>query len=248
MPISYSNTRLTTFKRCRLRYLWNYVKKQPQKEGLALRRGRAAHKALASFYAGRTPMKAIQEAWDEYSPHDETSLTKLFELEKILLRYMDWARDNDKWKVLEIETSVEAKYGRIHLMGIWDLLVNRGGKIFIVDHKFQKSHQMSHLEVDSQVSHYLALAKLTGVEVHGMIYNIINLELGETKTIAIREITTRQPYFIDSYLESLIPQVKEIKKIEKGTLPIYPNWTKDCCWDCSFYRQCVDTPFKSVSK
>lgn len=241
--ISFSNTRLTTFKRCRLKYHWQYVDKQPQKEAVALRRGRAAHAALAEFYKGMDIKDAVRVAWYEYDPFTDDSLDKMYELDTLLTRYMKWAKVNDRFRVLDVEKTVEVKYGKIKLMGIWDLLVNMSGKNLIVDHKFQKSHSFSNLEVDPQVTHYLALAKLAGIEVHGLLYNIVNLESGETKNIAFRELVGRQDYFIENYLKSLEPQVKEIKKLEKETLPIYPNWTKDCCWDCSFYRQCVDTPF-----
>jgi PD-(D/E)XK nuclease superfamily protein len=244
MPISFSNTRLTTFKRCRLKYHWQYVDKQPNHESPALRRGRAAHKAMAGYYSGLSPRKAILEAWREFDPFDPISYAKMLELDTILTRYFDWAKLNDNWKVLKVEETIEAKYGRHHLMGIWDLLVDKRGKKFIVDHKFQKSHTFSNLEVDPQVSHYLALAKLAGIEVHGLIYNIVNLELGETKNIAFREITGRQDYFIDAYLESLVPQIKEIKQAEKGKFPIYPNWTGDCCWQCSWYKKCLQEPYR----
>lgn len=244
MAISFSNTRLTTYKRCRLKYHWQYVDKQENHEGLALRRGRAAHKALAAYYEGESPKKAIRYAWEEYGPSDDHLFQKMQELDFLLDRYFKWAKKTDRWRVLKVEHTVEAKWQGISLMGIWDLLVDVRGKKFIVDHKFQKSHSFAHLEVDTQVSHYLALAKLLGIEVHGLIYNIVNLELGETKTVALREIVGRQDYFIESYLQSLIPQVKEIKKAEKKKLPIYQNWTRDCCWDCQFMRQCVDKPYK----
>lgn len=243
--IAYSNTRLTTFKRCRLKYHWQYVDKQVQQEGVALRRGRAAHAAMAAFYGGQSIKAAVGVAWDEYSPPNGKAIARMHELDLILTRYFEWSVLNDHWQVMAIEKSVEAEYNGIKLMGIWDLLVNWAGKIFIVDHKFQKSHTFSHLEVDTQVTHYLALAKLLSVPVHGLIYNIVNLEVGNTQTIALREIAGRQDYFIDAYLAGLAPQIKEMKKADKKILPLYPNWTKDCCWDCSFYRQCIDRPFRA---
>lgn len=249
MAISYSNTRLTTFKRCRLKYHWQYVdKSNTSSEGLALRRGRAAHIAMAQFYSGQPVKQAIRAAWNEYDPFDAETMRKMEELDAILTRYFAWAKVNDRWKVLAIERSVEVSWNKRKLMGIWDLLVKKSGKIFIVDHKFQKSHSFSNLEVDPQVTHYLALAKLMGIEVHGLIYNIVNLELGDTKTIALREIVGRQDYFIQSYLESLEPQIKEIEKAEKNKLSIYPNWTRDCCWDCQYYRRCIDSPYKILAK
>lgn len=242
---SYSNTRLTTFRRCRLKYHLTYVDPVPQKDSLALRRGHAAHVALAKYYSGSTIKEAAGAAWADYAPQSDEAIKRMHDLDHILVRYFNWAAIYDQWKVLAVERTVEASYNGIKLMGIWDLLVNRQGKNYIVDHKFQKSHQTSNLEVDSQVSHYLALAHLLGIEVFGLIYNIVNLETGNTEKVTVRATATRQKYFIKAYLDSLLPQIKEIKKADKKKLEIYPNWTKDCCWDCGFYRQCVDSPFQT---
>lgn len=243
--ISFSNTRLSTFKRCRLKYHWQYVDKpeEAQKQSVPLVRGSAAHLAMASYYGGMSPKDAIGQAWEAYGASNPKSLEKMLELDLILARYFNWATINDGWEVLAVEENVEVRYESHLLMGIWDLLVKRNGKIFIVDHKFQKSHTFSHLEVDSQVTHYLALARLKGIPVTGLILNIINLETGKTDKIALRQLTARSDIFIDAYLKSLDPQIKEIKKAQQEKIAIYPNWTKDCCWDCSFYRKCIDQPY-----
>lgn len=248
--ISFSNSRLTTFKRCRLRYHWQYVEKQGQTvlKSRALRRGTAAHAGMAAYYQGKPLKEAVAVAWEAYAPSDLKSLKYMLELDLILSRYFNWAKTNDLWNVVAVEQTVEVDYGPHKLMGIWDLLVKRTGKLYIVDHKFQKSHSFSNLEVDPQVTHYLALARLMGLKVEGLIYNIINLETGKTDKIAFREQTSRQDYFIKSYLDSLEPQIKEIKKAQRQKLPIYANWTKDCCWDCSFYRRCIDDPFEVQPK
>lgn len=243
--VAYSNTRLTTFKRCRLKYHWQYVAKgtEPQKHARALRRGAAAHLAMAAYYRGKSPKEAISEAWEDYRPATPKSLNYMLELDTILARYFAWAAVNDLWQVQLVEETIETEYKGIKLMGIWDLMVKKNGRLWIVDHKFQKSHSFSNLEVDPQVTHYIALARLKGIRVEGVIYNIINLETGETKNIAFRQQTGRSDYFVQSYLDSLIPQIKEIKKAQRHTLPIYPTWTKDCCWDCQFYRRCIDEPY-----
>lgn len=241
--ISFSNTRLSMFKRCRLKYHWNYVEKQEQKGSNALRRGSAAHAAMAAFYRGKSPKEAIAHAWEEYQPNSPKSLEAMQDLDFLLNRYFEWSFRNDYWQVLAVEETVEVSYGSHKLMGIWDLLVKKAGHLYIVDHKFQKSHSFSHLEVDSQVTHYLALARLQGLNVTGLIYNIINLETGNTKEIALRKITSRSDQFIHAYLRGLDAQIKEIKKAEKNKISLYPNWTKDCCWDCSFYRRCIDEPY-----
>lgn len=243
--VAYSNTRLTTFKRCRLKYHWQYVAKGTErpKQARALRRGAAAHLAMAAYYRGKPLKQAVNEAWEAYGPASPVGLKYMFELDTILARYFTWAKVNDLWQVQMVEETVETEYNGVKLMGIWDLLVKKNGRLWIVDHKFQKSHTFSNLEVDPQVTHYIALARLIGIPVEGVIYNIINLETGNIKDIAFRQQTGRSTYFIQSYLDSLIPQVKEIKKAQRGTLSIYPTWTKDCCWDCQFYRRCIDEPY-----
>lgn len=245
--VSYSNTRLSTFRRCRLKYHWQYVDKPDgEKKSVALIRGSAAHLALSKYYSGMAPKQAIGYAWEEYAPYSDKSAKAMQELDFLLWRYMEWAPRNDGWKVLATEQTVEVKCGSHMLMGIWDLLVKKDGRTYIVDHKFQKSHSFANLEVDPQVTHYLALARLLNIPVFGLIYNIVNLETGKTENIALRKITTRTDKFLESYLRSLDPQIKEMKKAGQQKISIYPNWTKDCCWDCQFYRRCVDTPLGAL--
>lgn len=241
--VGYSNTRLTTFRRCRLKYHWQYVEKQESKQARALVRGSAAHLAMAAFYRGTPIKEAVAHAWEAYAPASEKSFQYMTELDTILTRYFRWAEINDLWQVQMVEETIETEYNGIKLMGIWDLLVRKNGQLWIVDHKFQKSHSFANLEVDPQVSHYIALARLKGIQVAGLIYNIVNLELGEKREVAFRQQVGRADYFIQTYLDSLASQVKEIKKADKNTLPLYPNWTRDCCWDCQFYRRCIDEPY-----
>jgi hypothetical protein len=242
--MAFSNSRISTFKRCRLKYHWSYAEKQVQVPSSALRRGSAAHLAMATYYRGEDPETAIADAWSEFNPGPPDTLVAMEKLDAVLDRYFRWAAFNDGWKVLEVEKTVEVEYAGEKLMGIWDLLVRKNGVTFIVDHKFQKSHSMAHLDVDSQVTHYLALARLAGVEARGMLYNIINLEVGSKRLPAIREFTTRTDSFLDAYLASLLPVIQEVRSADQGELPIYANWTRDCCWDCGFYRRCIDTPYK----
>jgi hypothetical protein len=245
--ISYSNSRLTTFRRCRLKYHWHYVENQSTGKSYPLARGAAAHLAMAAYYRGKSPREATAIAWEDFGATSDKSLKRMEELDAVLTRYFAWAVKNDYWKVQLVEETVEVKYNGVKLMGIWDLLVKKEGRLYIVDHKFQKSHSFANLEVDPQVTHYLTLARLLGYKVDGLIYNIINLETGATKNIAMRQTASRADYFIQTYLDSLAPQVKEMKKADKQTLPIYPNWTKDCCWDCNFYRRCIDEPHEVVT-
>lgn len=243
--VAYSNTRLTTFKRCRLKYHWQYIDKtESNGSARALRRGAAAHLAMAAYYRGATIKEAVAHAWESYGAASVKGFGHMMDLDLILTRYFNWAAVNDIWQVQLVEESVETEYNGIKLMGIWDLLVRKNGQLWIVDHKFQKSHSFANLEVDPQVTHYITLARLMGMKVAGLIYNIINLETGKTKEIAFRQQVGRDDNFIQAYLNSLAPQVKEIKKAEKQTLNIYPNWTKDCCWDCQFYRRCIDDPYQ----
>lgn len=239
-----SNTRLSLFRRCKLKYYWSYIGKGPSTtSSRGLIRGKAGHQALADFYSGRTMKEAIEAAWISFSPNCEKSLQDMLQLDEVLHRYITWSAQRDRWKVLEVETTVEAEYGGSKLMGIWDLLIEVGGKTFIVDHKFQKSHSVYHLEVDTQVTHYLALAKLARVHVDGMLYNIVNLKEGQVKEVATRQVVVRPPRLIDAYLKGVKLQVEEMNKFEEQQAVPYPNWTKDCSWDCGFYRRCVDSPF-----
>lgn len=241
--MAYSNTRLSHFRRCRLRYYWLYLAKDAEhRVGVPLKRGKAGHVALANYYLGAGRDRAIASAWEEFLPTYPDSLEDMEKLDGVLDRYFDWSYLHDRWMVLDVEKTVQAKYKGYDLMGIWDMLVERDGVKWIVDHKFNRSYTTKHLEMDSQMSFYLALAKLAHIEVRGVIYNIINLDAGSKRPAAMRTIVNRTPEFLEAYLEGLIPTIQEIRMMDAGSLPVYANHTHDCSWDCGLYRRCLEYP------
>ena len=229
----YSNTRMSNFRRCTWRYYQIYGLEQPvfeeEKRGLAI--GSAGHAALRAWYEGKGLKTALDWAYEEFSPADEADLEDFEALTATLRFYFERVRDN--WKIQE----VEVKLVDGSLKGIIDLIVQDStGKTLIVDHKFQRSKQVSHLPTDTQVSLYLLLAKRLGKPVDGMLYNII--PTGEEPTYPIRRMCTRSPAFLRNFEEEVNLQIKLMQEFDSNPRPIR-NFTRDCVWDCTIYHECL---------
>lgn len=232
---AWSNSSTTTFRRCTYKFDELYVQPKRDQEtkrtGQAL--GSAGHIALKAFYLGKTTQEALEWAWDEFNARDEEQGKDFDRLRVALDRY--WtvaARDN--WKVRAVEKKVTT--GRI--MGILDLVAeDNAGIPFIADHKFQKSHEVGHLPVDTQVSFYLLLARLKGIKVNGLLYNII--PMSKEARFPIRRFVTRSNAYLDNFARELYHQVTLMDNFLEHPDPLR-NFTKECAWDCDLYRLCLN--------
>lgn len=232
----YSNSSASTFRRCKYKYQLLYGKGKvelPQEEGNGLRLGSAGHMAMRAFYSGEKPSVAFDWAYEEFDPQTEAEYKKFEELKAVLRKYFPLAY-MDGWEILEVEKKIELD----RYQGIFDLVVRtKQGKIWIVDHKFRKSRQMSHLEVDTQVSFYLMLAKLIGVEVEGLLYNTIPMD-GKGDGEPIRRLCFRTPWYLENFKRDLDAQILEMDAFYGNPNP-YRNQTGDCSWDCTLYNYCL---------
>lgn len=215
--------------------------------------------ALNAFYSGKNTAQCLQWALEEFSPSSEEEYKDFERLTTILKFYWENVAVRDRWKVLEVERKLtwersthitEVLYQRDSfrfvkeevrggLQGILDLIVqDNTGRTFIVDHKFQRSKQVSHLETDSQVSFYLLLAHLHDIKVDGMLYNIIPMSYKESPEYPVRRFVTRSKTFLQNFRWELERQIELIEEFSKRPRPTR-SFTRDCVWDCALYRKCL---------
>lgn len=233
----YSHSSTSTFRRCKFRFAELYCGEEGFTEEEEIpspgaRLGKAGHLALQAFYSG-TPYKTAEEwAYQNFAPTGEDELKEFNRLRTTLSIY--WAHTlTDRWKVKEVE--LEVKVGQY--MGIFDLIVETAnGQIFIVDHKFQKSKQTSHLSVTPQVSFYLMMAREMGLKVDGLLYNII--PTGTDPGKPVRKLCFRTENFLDNFKHELDVQIAEMKEFQLDPKP-YRNFTPDCVWDCPIKDYCT---------
>lgn len=237
----YSNTSTSTFRRCKYKYHLSYGKEKigvATEKGPGLKMGSAGHMAFKAYYSGKSIKTAHDWAYESFAPSNEAEEKKFEVLKTVLKNYWPIAK-TDRWKIIEIEKKVEV--GRYQ--GIFDLIItNPNGKIWIVDHKFNRSHSTSHLDVDTQVSYYLLLAQKLGIDAQGLLYNIIPTDGGKDH-YPIRKLVSRSPTFLKNFEKDLEAQVQEMDRFYTEPTP-YRNFTKDCSYDCEFYFQCL----KSMEK
>lgn len=231
----WSNSSTTIWKRCTYRFYELYGKPKPtipDTKNVGQQLGSAGHMALKAFYSGKSTAEAMDWAWQEFGARDDKDLPDWERLVAALTLYWKVAAV-DRWTVKHVERSVYA--GRI--MGIMDLIMtDPNGATYIVDHKFQKSSDLRHLYVDTQVSFYLLLARLTGLKVDGFMLNVI--PMSKDVRYPIRKIVTRSSAFLDNFERELQWQVHKMDQFLEAPTPIR-TFTDECKWGCPVYKVCI---------
>lgn len=239
-----SHSRLSSFRRCRQRYYWQYVKKHKTAPSMGQSRGTAGHAALASWHREQDTQKALDAAWNAWAFAGHQAGPDWQLLEDALARYFDFSAQRDTFKVLKSEQMFEIEYevlGQpVVLTGFIDGVVSEAGANWLLENKFHKNAQTGGLEMDAQSSIYMLAAKYLGIEAQGVIYNIVRV--GDTKIArtepAIRKRLYRSSEGLGRLEEEVLVQVEEMLKFHADVKP-YRNQTKDCGWDCSYYQPCL---------
>jgi RecB family exonuclease len=248
-PERFSHSSLASWRRCRYRYWLSYIKNYEARPGLGQFRGTTGHAGLAAWYTnGGDDEKAIQVASDTLQTIEivnHLDMSKDWEdIKMILTRYFAWARRNDNFKVLAIEKEYEIELADIKLMGYIDGIVEQGGSVYILEHKFVKQARVNHVTLDMQISIYMLAAHKLGYNPYGTFYNIIRMGdkgIAEKQPV-LRTVAYRNSEGLDVIEKELENQMIELKRFnEEGSkfLRLYRNPTRDCSWDCSFYPVCL---------
>lgn len=231
-----SNSSSTTFRRCLYKYSLLYGKTKielPDERSMGQRLGGAGHIAMQAFYTGKSVQNAYDLAYEHFDPQSAADLKAFDNLCESLKVYWPIAY-MDGWEILEVEKKVELD----RYQGIFDLVIrNKQGKIWIVDHKFKRSHQVSHLPMDTQVSFYLMLASMVGVEPEGLLYNIIPMD-DRDKRYPVRRLVSRSRMYLANFKRDLDLQIEQMDKFYNAPTP-YRNQTDNCSWDCDLYKICL---------
>ena len=244
----FSHSSMSTWRRCRMRYKWSYIDNYAPPSGIGQLRGSAGHAALGEWYGnGQDDDAAIQAAADLYTIAESERNQSLGDdwdlLDMILRRYFDWARANDNFQeIISIEQKFEIKIGGIPVIGYIDGVVrSHNGSIWLLEHKFNKQVSVSHIDLDPQMSLYLLASYSLGIDVKGILYNVIRV--AEKGKASVNPVERRMVYrnieglqFIEkeTYL-----QLEEMVKFHAEGGIVYRNPTRDCSWDCSFYNVCA---------
>jgi hypothetical protein len=241
-----SHTSMADYRRCKVRFYWKYMKNYDPLPSEGLRRGSIGHAALAEWYRSKDREKAIQIASDklfEFENILSADLSSEWDLISIILdRYFDWSLKNDRFKCLEIEKKYSFELDGLPAVFIIDGIVEDMGNLWVLEHKFVKKAYLSHIDLDMQLSIYIYAARKLGYPVTGAIYNVIRVGAGgiAEKEPVLRKLVYRNPEGMEVIEKELQVQAREIKEfLDNEGNPLYRNPTKDCSWDCGFYRVCL---------
>ena len=255
----YSHSSTATFRRCLWKFHHFYGGERPEAgpDKPGSRMGSAGHMGLKGYYLalqmdrvhrsadlgtnwGKVYEQALGWAQYEFDPLDEEDMAAFRKLEEILHIYFRLCV-NDRWKILLVEEKI--KVGRF--MGILDVVAQDEdtGKIFIIDHKFQKSREVAQLPTDVQISFYMMLASKLDFQVDGLLFNIIctTAKKGETQAgKVIRNYIRRSTNFLQNFERDQNTQVQAMDEFLLHPAP-YRNFTRDCTWDCDLYQHCLQS-------
>ena len=249
--MNFSHTKLSTWRRCRQRFHWQYINKYRSPVGLGLIRGGVGHKALAVWYETYDEKKAMQAASDELYVHenhgDVDDPDKIWDLANIVLnRYFAWSKLNDRFtsvEVVEYEFNLPFRDTGHILNGFIDGIVTQtDGTQWLFEHKFYSTATVNHLDLDPQVSVYLYAARQLGFNPRGVLYNVIRNAAGgiaETQPV-LRIPVFRNTEGMEALENELEHQLQDmVEYMNSASKRTYRTPTKDCSWDCGYFNACL---------
>jgi hypothetical protein len=239
-----------TWRRCRYKYKLQYVDNYAPFSGPGQNRGSAGHAALATWYgngcteeADELAMKSAAEVYNQYEINTGDDCSDYWELtELIIRRYFDWARMHESIEeIISLEQKFEVEIGGQRVIGYIDGVVRVGESLWLMEHKFNKRVSLGHIDLDPQMSLYLLAAYKLGIDVRGVLFNVIRVAEGgiaATEPVVRTKVYRNQEGLVAIERE-VANQVTEMANFHTNGGFIYRNETKDCSWDCPFYGACL---------
>lgn len=188
-----SYTQLKTWKRCRQKWYYRYVRGLIPKERVKkIELGNYGHALLEAYYKGEDLQQASENYWREQTKDMfQEEMIEYQEVrdqaEQLVKRYIKhYQEKGEEFKVLAVEEHFQVTIPKstTDLQGVFDLVVEDDtGELWLVDHKFTSidlDKYEENLVLDEQANYYLwALAELLGDyrAVSGIIFNLIRTKL-----------------------------------------------------------------------
>lgn len=175
-----THSMLKTFKRCPRQALYKYHDRlKPKTQAKPLKRGNWIHSLLETHYSGgdwRETHTTLSLQFEQLFDEEKDALGDLpDEIGRIMTSYFWHYRDDQDWKVVTVEDTIEVEMpnGTIY-RGRTDLLVETPYGLYIVDHKSHKSlPDLSFRLKDPQSALYIWAYRKAGIPVQGFIWNYI---------------------------------------------------------------------------
>lgn len=251
MDYNFSHSMLASWRRCRYRFYLQYIEKVPGKAGIGMLKGSAGHAALAEWYKSTDAKAATEAAWQTFQDKLQQQGMEVqgfskewVELEQALQRYYEYSIREDYFQWVASELEFNLSYKQHNFRGFIDGVVRdtRTDQLWLLEHKFNKQVNTYHLDLDPQISIYMMAVVMMGYDVTGVLYNIIRMGGGKTaeREPVVRKLLYRNREGLAATAAELQLQMEEVSRwIDNADRIVYRNATKDCSWDCGFYRVCL---------
>lgn len=257
--IRVSHSQINEWDRCRFSYFLSYREKwRPKQKAYPLTLGSTVHTLLEDYYRGvmednrnllERHRNKVQELSGSVADTDE--LQALSHAGSLVERYItDFAFYEDAgYEVVDVEkhyvvelTTPQGNPYEFELYFDLMLLHKQSQRLWIVDHKTHKSNPLNPTQImmDRQLPSYaLVMRELMGVDVFGMIYNMLNTydykKPPPPEKLFKREKTYRTPEELNSIMKEIGYAVDDI--LENRDNP-RRSLTRDCSW-CKFQEPCL---------
>lgn len=266
--ITVSNSRLACFRRCPRKYKYRYVDHlASESKSPALVLGSTVHKGLEVLYQMETielsPQQRAENAMKAYDEEVARVATEMaaagggdserFEKDSYMGRqmlkyYLEEIFPTDDFTPVSSEMKLEVrvpnpggKFSWCTFIGFIDALVERDGKLYIMEHKTAKDLKVDHLITDTQVTQYIWALRQMGYPVEGVYYNILRkVDPFSTRSKGpyhYREAVFRNDDEIAQQERELYNTYMAMKHVDR--YGYYRNPTRDCTWDCDYRAICI---------
>ncbi len=244
-----SNSKLNVWDRCHFKYKLSYVDEWVSKtKSPALARGSMIHELIGMHDEGRSWAEIVEKI-QEYA-RNGSEITEVSRVATLVERYVtDYAPTaNIGWDFHSTERYLKIPLvtpggNEYNLEGYIDGLVNLNGKTWLLERKTYGGSQWAwkptQILMDSQTPLYCAALRSQGVEVYGIIFDLINTyeykKPPDLDKLFQREKSYRTPGELDSILYQTGLAVDEILA-HKG--PYRKSLQRDCDF-CPFQEPCL---------
>lgn len=253
-----------TFGRCEFLWHINYRLGYDVEKSPALFKGTILHRFAQDFYEHlkadpkldpndwiSSRLTVMVEELMAVSDHGET-FTNLADCTWLFSKYLTAQPVFDEqYKILEVEKHFLQKFttprGReFFLQGYIDLLLEdqHSGRLWLEDHKSStKFWSPLECQIDPQMPTYMALLRAAGLDIFGIIFNMLNTypykrkEQVKMDQLFKQEKTHRTPREVDNVLLEFCKRVDRIMDAPDGELD--RSLSKDCAKSCRMYDPCL---------
>ncbi len=231
-------TDISQFRECRFRWdIQSHLRRnlEPKRFTAPLWLGTGIHEALADYYGKGYDLVASFLNWADHSVEDMRRLTPDLDIGQIdeqidlgtgmLVHYMTWAPEHDDFEVIAVEDRFFIEHFVLGqpLEGRGDMIIRRGGRLWIMEHKTAAQHDTERLVLEQQPGAYqMAMQTKYDEPIVGTYYNFLRKKVPSVPKLLVngtlslnKQIdTTRARYlqeiqdqglmrFMDDYVEFL---------------------------------------------